>query len=226
MSEVASLDVARKIRRKILRGELKSGDTLTALTLARDMAVSRIPVRDALRDLQREGLVTITPRQQANVRELSVEEITDLFLLRFAVEPSICLLAAGRRLSADLRRLGKIVTEMKKVMAGMKDDSNVSARMAKLDVAFHEAVVVASHSKVAEDFFQKLQVWRLLSPRSLPRHLAVPPDFYSSYASSVAQHEQLFQAIEARQPDRARSLMVEHLQPAHDAAISWVNPTR
>ncbi len=225
MSEVASLDVARKIRRKILRGELKSGDTLTALTLARDMAVSRIPVRDALRDLQREGLVTITPRQQANVRELSVDEITDLFLLRFTVEPSICLLAASRRLSSDLRQLGKIVTEMKKVMAGMKDERHVSARMEKLDIAFHEAVVVAAHSKVAGDFFQKLQVWRLLSPRSLPGHLAVPPDFYSSYASSVVQHERLFQAIEAREPDRARSLMVEHLQAAHDAAISWVKPT-
>ena len=227
MSEVASLDVARKIRSRILKGQLKAGDTLTALTLARDLSVSRIPVRDALRDLQREGLVTITPRQQANVRELSVAEITDLFILRFAVEPFISLLAASRRLPADLRHLGKIVAEMKKVLTRMNDGGvtkPLGARMEKWDADFHQAIVVASHSPVAEELFQKLQVWRILSPGTLPNHLAVPPGYHGTYATALAQHEELFRAIESGKAERARTLMAKHLQAAYEAAIAWVQP--
>ena len=72
------------IRNRILSGEFATGDTLSTKHLADDIGVSRTPIRDALRQLETEGLVEIYPRQEARVKQASYEELRDIWELRIA----------------------------------------------------------------------------------------------------------------------------------------------
>jgi len=78
--------VADKLREKILNGELREGQQLRQDAIAAELRVSRIPVREALRQLEAEGLVTIIPHRGAVVSALSLEEIEELFEIRAVLE--------------------------------------------------------------------------------------------------------------------------------------------
>src|SRR5512138_1964205 len=85
---VASMTVAA-LRERILRGDYPEGDPLRQDALADELGVSRIPVREALRQLEAEGLVTFSPHRGAVVSTLSLEEIQELFELRADIESDL-----------------------------------------------------------------------------------------------------------------------------------------
>src|SRR3954471_15830423 len=77
------------LRERILRGDFPEGEPLRQDALAAELAVSRIPVREALRQLEAEGLVTFSPHRGAVVSSLSLDEIDELFELRAAIESDL-----------------------------------------------------------------------------------------------------------------------------------------
>src|SRR5690348_10896665 len=79
--------VAETLRERIVRGEIKEGEQLRQDAIATELAVSRIPVREALRQLEAEGLITIVPHRGAVVSLLSTEEIEEIFEMRAVLEP-------------------------------------------------------------------------------------------------------------------------------------------
>src|SRR6187551_998389 len=96
---VASMTV-EALRERILRGDYPEGEPLRQDTLADELGVSRIPVREALRQLEAEGLVTVTPHRGAIVTTLSAAELEEVFALRAEVESAL-LRAAIPRLDPD-----------------------------------------------------------------------------------------------------------------------------
>src|SRR5215217_1329322 len=82
---IASMTV-EALRERILRGDYPDGEPLRQDALAEELGVSRIPVREALRQLEAEGLVTFNPHRGAVVSSLSLEEIAELFELRAEIE--------------------------------------------------------------------------------------------------------------------------------------------
>src|SRR5699024_9343417 len=79
--------VCSVLRKAILKGEFKAGERLVQTELAERIGVSRMPIREALRTLEIEGLVKLEPHKGAVVREISKEDITEIYELRSILEP-------------------------------------------------------------------------------------------------------------------------------------------
>src|SRR5436305_15104633 len=93
--------VAEKLRDQIIRGEIVEGAQLRQDVIGRQYHVSRIPVREALRQLHAEGLITIVPNRGAIVPELSPSDIEELFTIRALLEPEILKYSIPRLTDSD-----------------------------------------------------------------------------------------------------------------------------
>ena len=110
--------VAEKLRDQIIRGEIAEGAQLRQDVIARQYQVSRIPVREALRQLDAEGLITIVPNRGAIVPALSPHDIEELFAIRALLEPEVLKLSIPRLTPADLGEaeavLNKYMNELRR----------------------------------------------------------------------------------------------------------------
>ena len=106
-----ALAAADELRRRILAGEFPEGFQLKQDALAADFGMSRIPIREALVQLESEGFVRILPHRGAQVSELSPAEISELFELRALLEPRLLRLSAPRLTAEDYAALDAINAE-------------------------------------------------------------------------------------------------------------------
>src|SRR5690606_21343535 len=99
------------LRERILRGDYPEGAPLRQDAIAAEFGVSRIPVREALRQLEAEGLVTINPHQGATVSSLSIEEVRELFELRALIESDLLRRAIPHLTPEDIERAEEILVK-------------------------------------------------------------------------------------------------------------------
>ncbi|MGE0714165.1 MAG: GntR family transcriptional regulator [Alphaproteobacteria bacterium] len=137
MSPVPSLpDVAyAHVRKEILAGELAPGAALRQEEIAQRLAISRLPVREALARLESEGLVVLRPRRGYVVADLDPEDIVDLFDIRAMLEERAGRLATERRGPEDVAALEAILADIDRI--GRSGDLDVAA-FAERNQAFHE----------------------------------------------------------------------------------------
>lgn len=140
----ASLQVRvfEEIERAILSGEFESGEGLAELKLSAELGVSRTPVREALRQLELEGLVKIIPNKGAVVVGVTEKDIEDIYVIRMRMEDLAVRWAAGSMTAEDSNALWDIV-ELQEFYA-LKGDAE---RLCEMDGAFHEAIYRFSRSK-------------------------------------------------------------------------------
>lgn len=200
--EPESQRVVRRLREEILDGVRAPGSKLVERDIAAELGVSRVPVRDALRMLVNEGLVTPRPRSWAVVREFTASDVADLHEVRAALEPLAFRLAAQRRTRDGLVRLRAIVDE--ETAAADAGDA-VRARRAAGD--FHEAVVALAGNELLGELERSL--------RSRMRWLLAQHDDLHAIAG---QHAALCAAIAARDVPLVDRLVAEHLATGHQQA--------
>ncbi|MDA3629905.1 GntR family transcriptional regulator [Saccharopolyspora oryzae] len=202
--EPESERVMRQLRDEIVDGVRAPGSRLVERDLAAELGVSRLPVRDALRSLVAEGLVTPRPRSWAVVREFTASDVADLNEVRGAFEALTFKLAAQRRTKDGLARLREVVdTELAAARAG----DEVRARRAAAD--FHEVVT----SLAANELLSELD--RVMSGRM--RWLLGQHDDLTAIAE---QHEGLYAAIADRDVARVEELIAEHLAAGQGMAAA------
>jgi DNA-binding GntR family transcriptional regulator len=109
--KTVSAAVADALRQRILNGEVAPGVALRQDALAEEFGISRIPIREALLQLEAAGLVKIVPHRGAVVSGLSVEEVEDIFQLRVQLEPPLLELSAPRFSAEDVRALRSLTQE-------------------------------------------------------------------------------------------------------------------
>ena len=102
---------AAELRRRILSGQYPGGSQLRQANLSRELGISRIPIREALVQLDAEGLVRIVPHRGTFVSQLSVPEIEELFGLRALLEPRLLLASAPKLNANDFAALDAILSE-------------------------------------------------------------------------------------------------------------------
>jgi DNA-binding GntR family transcriptional regulator len=124
--------VAENLRHRILDGDFKAGFPLRQDTLATEFGVSRIPVREALMQLEAEGLVKIHPHRGAIVSELSTEEVQELFELRALLEPRLLKASVGHLTHTDYEKLNEILQEYSTELR-----ANHIRRWGELNTEFH-----------------------------------------------------------------------------------------
>ncbi|MGX5696024.1 GntR family transcriptional regulator [Agromyces soli] len=193
--EPESVRVTRAIRDQILDGVRAPGSKLVERDLADELGVSRVPVREALKTLVAEGLVTQRPRTWAVVREFTPADVADLNEVRSALEVLTFRLAANRRTSEGLERLRAVLdAELEAAAAG----DVARARRAAAD--FHETVTSIAGNELL------FEIDGLL--RSRIRWLLVQ---HEDLAEVGAEHEALYDAIAQRDVGRASTLILAHM---------------
>lgn len=193
--ELESTRIAAALRDEILDGVRVGGSKLVERELAADFDVSRIPVRDALKVLEAEGLVTVRPRTWAIVREFTGADLAELDEVRSVLEPLAFRLVAERVGGDGLARLREVVAvEQAAAVAG----DTVGSRRAGAD--FHELVIELSGNTLLGELATVM--------RSRLRWLMSQHD---ELADVSDDHAELVEAIAARDVERVTELAQAHL---------------
>ncbi|MCR4867623.1 MAG: GntR family transcriptional regulator [Lachnospiraceae bacterium] len=127
--------VFKTLRQAILTGELKPGERLMEIHLANKLGVSRTPIREAIRQLELEGLVIMVPRKGAQVASITEKSLTDVLEVRLALE-KLAVELACKRISYEQKEMLKEKMLEFEQLAGTDDASLI----ARADVAFHDAI--------------------------------------------------------------------------------------
>ena len=192
--------VARVLRSAIVDGALAPGDRLLETSLANQLGTSNGPVREALRQLETEGLVISAPYRGAVVAGVSQEEIEQvlvpirLIIERFAFRTALPLLD-----DADYMRLRELVAEMRSAA-----DAGDADRLAETDLQFHELIIKRSGQNHC------LQLWRVIQPRVRAYFRRDAPGHRDRYAVAD-QHQQLLDALTADDPDALVEAIEAHI---------------
>jgi DNA-binding GntR family transcriptional regulator len=206
MSTQLSAQAYSKLRALILDGSLPSGTSLSERGLAETLVMGRMPVREAIRELAKEGLVATSPSRGTFVRQLGISELRDLYEARQAVEGMAAFLATKRgptpRLLAFRGKFEDILEgRVQADLRGMQEIGNT----------FHLAIVEAAQNKELARIVDSLQAQVTLSMRmateSNPDRIPI----------SLKEHLSILAAIEARDAVEAQRRMVAHLASALDA---------
>ena len=193
-----SHDVRDELERMILAGELEAGERLNEVALASKLGVSRGPIREAARSLERCGLITTVANQGAFVRKLSTEGILELYDLRAMIAGYLCARVAECGSKAQKVELRGYVTKME---AAVKQENR--ERYFELNLDFHDHIAALSGAERATEMYVSFgKEVRLMRFRVLNGLTAI--------ASSNEEHHQLVCAIERADIDQSRSLGARH----------------
>jgi DNA-binding GntR family transcriptional regulator len=193
-------EVFERLRAAIWSGELQPGAQLRESHLARQMAVSQVPVREALLRLEHLGLVVRVPDRGTHVTDLSLEEILDRIEVRTHLEELAFCLAAKRMTPEIEAELRSRLNELEK-----SSRTRNHFKVAEADLRFHEAVWRASGNRVLEQALDRLCV-SLYAFVSLKRHEA-------SEKLSITSHRDLLAALLGGQAQAISRQIRSHLKP-------------
>lgn len=197
--------VFRQLRNDILSGVYKEHDELRETTIGEELGVSRTPVREALRQLELEGLVTIVPNKGAYVTGISRKDVHDIYMIRSMLE-GMCARWATKYITVEQ------IEELEEVILlsefHLKRQSGEKAlQVSELDGKFHKVLYQASNSRILEhvlsDFHKYVQMARILSVESRERA-----------EKSIEEHRAILEAIKRKDEDQAERLANDHVMKA------------
>lgn len=193
--------VYNEIRWHILTGQLAPGSTLKQDALARDLGVSVTPVREALRRLESEGLVTFMAHSTVRIPPLSLEELDELYAIRLQLDPFAAKLAAASASPQDARNIFSLLDQTGK--------GRTARDRFEANRAFHRAVYYASGN---------LQLGQLLDQlwdRTERYRFVLIQTGIDEHASST-EHAEIARAITEHNGRAAADLLKRHVQRARD----------
>lgn len=197
-STLANL-VTERLERKIVGGDLGIGERLNEVALAGELGVSRGPIRESIRILERKGLVTVIANRGAFVRRIDRDDMVDLYLLRASITGLACRLAAERAGANDVAELQKLVEQMDQAATAEEREGYYA-----LNLAFHERLVEASGSPRVQVLNEQL-----VNQAHLYRRGSLVQS--ADMAQSNEEHRRIVVAIAARDAGLARRLGEGHV---------------
>jgi DNA-binding GntR family transcriptional regulator len=193
-------EVQGRLRQAILSGELPEGTPLPESQTAAKLGVSRVPVREALVELERQGLVDFDPHGRACVRSFTEEDIHEILELRSALQTMAARLAASRLTDPDLERLRAILERARKT----QDLTEFS----RLDTAFHDEIVqISRHRRLARvwtDLRAQMELWLARLHQRRERKL------HDVRKATLAAHGKMIDTLATRNPEAVAKLMERH----------------
>lgn len=204
--------VAEKITQIILEGELRPGDKLNEVEIARRLGVSRGPVREAVRRLEEAGLLESQPFKGSAVRMLNQKGVADIYALRALLESTAVAEAIRLATPADLADIEQALQETETAAL-----ANAKGRMIEADVAFHTAICKAGHNQRVTDTFIKLaSELRLV-------HLLMNPE-PDRLRAAAKSHAAIVADIKSRGLDRAVGAIRRHINDERDEVLQYLGP--
>jgi len=198
------------LRESILKGEIKPGERLMEVAIAEKLGVSRTPVREAIRRLEKENFVRMIPRRGAFVADLTTKDIKDVLELRKELEGFASYLAAMRMDDSDKRYL-------KTIMEGFIESLEQKDRygMLEKDNEFHELIFKASGNNklidIVLDLHDQFQRFRLIYFNE-----------FDNYLELMTSHKKIYDAIVAQDAVEARKYAEEHILSIETIVDEWI----
>jgi DNA-binding GntR family transcriptional regulator len=192
--------VFNAVRESILEGKYKAGDVLRETVIANELNVSRTPVREAIRQLELEGLVQSIPNKETIVAGVSKEDVQDIFMIRNKLEG-----LAGRRAAERITQ--EEIEQMEEVLAltAFYIAKNDIDHINELDHKFHDIIYKATKSKILKhmlsDFHSYVQNTRKES-------IATP----GRAKRLLEEHTGIYDAIRERNAEKVEMLITKHVQ--------------
>ena len=191
--------VYEELKRQILIGEIAPGTRMMEVELADDMGVSRTPVREAIRKLEKEGLVTIEPRRGAYASDISIKDIVDVLEVRQELEGMAAAMAAQKATEEQKEQLSKVTEQYRAAV-----ESGDVEEMIKFDEAFHKIIVGCSDNKTLGQLVSQVQELAL-------RFRYIYYDDFARFGSQPMEHKEITDAIISGDADKARKAAEEHI---------------
>lgn len=215
--------VAEQLGQHILQGRYAPGERIGEQAVAEMFSLSRGPVRDALRILERQGLVEIRPRRGAHVVELALNDVADIFNVRCALLSLAVRYLARNPDKSALAEVDPRLEQLRK-LAAQKKPSLLDFAQATGRVAMGLLAACAS-AKVIQTTYRDLPhdaLWRMLwlTPQ--------PPDYVrpARRADTVNDYAQLLLAIRAGEADQAEALMRKIMTDTRDEVLGYMRQSR
>lgn len=194
--------IYNQLRNDILNGVYKPGDSLIEMKLAEELGVSRTPVREAIRQLELEGLVSSIPNKGVVVEGVTEQDVNDIYAIRKLIEGLAVRWATEKMTKEQLKSLKDTLDLME--FYTMKNEAD---KVSKMDTKFHDIIFEACNSKplrsVLTHLHHFIQRARLVSIRVSGRA-----------ENALKEHQEIYKAIEAKDADAAEKAIQKHIQSA------------
>lgn len=205
MADLKSQTIYRALRERILSNDIESGARLVLRNIANQYEASDIPVREAVRMLERDGLVETTPYRGARVTILTTREVEETYFIRSNLESIATGLAAELITDKELSRLEVLMTRMQEAV-----DAQDGPEFSDLNREFHQTIIASCGNEMLRDL--TMDIWQRHSGfqrvfRLVPKRLA----------TSQAEHEGIMAALRARDTERAAKLALWHKRSVADS---------
>ena len=187
------------LRSSIITGRLEPGRLHNEKDLARGLGISRTPVREALLDLSKEGMIVFIPRKGIKIREITRRDISDVMELRKVIESYIIESCCGQLTPADLKGIGKIIEKQKAMTMKGNREGYVEAER-----EFHLFLASRTGNRQLQNVMENL--------RDLLHFMAIKAIAYQGRMEQVLrEHRRIWAALEERDQKKAKEAMFLHL---------------
>ncbi|MET3915990.1 DNA-binding GntR family transcriptional regulator [Variovorax sp. OAS795] len=202
-------EVAELLRQRIFRRELEPGSWIDELKLAEEYGISRTPLREALKVLAAEGLVTMKVRRGAYVTEVSEQDLADVYHLLSLLESDAAGVVAERATDAERAELKALHAELEAAAAPGKENRE---HFFALNERFHMRLLAIANNKWRDQMVADLR-----KVMKLNRHNSLLKE--GRIAESLAEHRAMMAAIESGDAAAAMARMREHFRNGLEAAV-------
>jgi DNA-binding GntR family transcriptional regulator len=197
--------VADRLRETILHGYFAPDERLREEHLAELLQVSRGPVREALTQLEREGLVVIRPNRGASVARLSTVDLEEVYSLRLVLERLAVQYAVRRATDEDFAAMDRVMEALETAVAR----GITTQETAALDTGFHDLIYQASHHQ------RLIDAWAMLRSQLYLFLLTRIVDGMRFREEIVAKHARILAALKSRDEARATDLIDSHIRSSY-----------
>jgi DNA-binding GntR family transcriptional regulator len=202
------------LRDRILRGGFPEGEPLRQDAIADELGVSRIPVREALRQLEAEGLVTFNPHRGAVVTTLSLQEIAELFELRADIESDLLRRSIPLMSTDDHKRATEILDAYDKALR-----SGEVSGWGELNWQFHSTLYAPSNRQFTMGIVSKMH-------QHSDRYLRMQLSLTHGETRAKQEHRAILVAVKKRDATKASRLMRDHILGAGRSLVTFLEEHR
>ena len=191
--------VYEELKRQIMIGEIPPGTRMMEVELADDMGVSRTPIREAIRKLEKEGLVSIEPRRGAYASEISIKDMVDVLEVREFLEGMAAGLASKRITEEEIEALKHSIDAYRDAV-----EAGATEEIIEEDEIFHKLIVDCSGNKTLIQMINQVQELAL-------RFRYIYYEDFSRYQNMPNEHQEILDAVLSGDPEVARKAADEHV---------------
>ncbi|MHB1628928.1 MAG: GntR family transcriptional regulator [Bacilli bacterium] len=201
------------LRESIISGKLKPGQRIVETEIARTMGISQVPVREALRGLEEEGLVRSVTYKGAYVSPIVPEEMYHTFLLRTQVEKNALAIIVPNLSDENYSVLDNIVKQMHCIPPDCE-----YAQQTQFDIGFHSQLIAWSNVEVY------MRTWQMLYAHVQRFITLIHPSYFSDHRNAVIQqHEQLLAILRTKNVQLAQDHMHNHIMMIwNERGLDWL----